>query len=89
MNKRELFAAVAANAGQPRAQVAAVLAALAETIAAALKGGDKVTWTGFGTFAVTKRAARKGRNPATGKAIKIKASRSPRFKAGKTLKDAL
>ena len=54
-----------------------------------LKKGNKVTLVGFGTFSVGKRAARKGRNPRTGETIKIKASKSPKFKAGKTFKDAV
>ncbi len=89
VNKAELIAAVAEKADQPKAAAADTLNALAATISEVLKAGERVGWTGFGTFSVTKRAARKGRNPATGKAIKIKASRSPRFKAGKTLKDSI
>ena len=54
-----------------------------------VKKGDKITLVGFGTFSVSKRAARKGRNPQTGETIKIKASKTPKFKAGKTFKDAL
>ena len=89
MNKTELIAAVSEKANQPKTQVAETLAALAATIGAVLKEGGKVTWVGFGSFSVTKRAARKGRNPATGKAMKIKASRSPRFKAGKAFRESV
>jgi len=63
--------------------------ALLESIAGALKKGDKVTLVGFGTFDVAKRAAREGVNPQTRQKIKIKASKAPRFKAGKALKDAV
>jgi DNA-binding protein HU-beta len=89
VNKAELIAAVAEKADQPKAKAAETLDALATTLTEVLKGGGKVSWTGFGTFSVTKRAARTGRNPATGKAIKIKASKSPKFKPGKTFKDRI
>lgn len=89
MNKTELIAAIAAKTEQPKTQVSAALEAFAQTLGEALKKDEKVTWTGFGTFSVTKRAARKGRNPKTGKAMKIKASRSPKFKAGKTFKESI
>ncbi|NTU59485.1 MAG: HU family DNA-binding protein [Deltaproteobacteria bacterium] len=89
MNKTELIAAIAAKTEQPKTQVAAALEAFAETLGEVLKKDEKVTWTGFGTFSVTKRAARKGRNPKTGKAMKIKASKSPKFKAGKTFKESI
>jgi len=62
---------------------------LTSSVSDALKKGDKVTLVGFGTFSTAKRAARKGRNPQTGKEIKIKASTAPKFKAGKSLKDAV
>ena len=65
------------------------VAAATGAIAAALKQGESVTLIGFGTFHITKRAARNGRNPRTGAAVKIKAANSPRFKAGKALKDAI
>lgn len=89
MNKGELIAVIAENAELPKVQVASMLAALAEGITEALKKGDKVGWTGFGTFSVTERAARKGRNPQTGKEMKIKASKTPKFKAGKALKESV
>jgi DNA-binding protein HU-beta len=87
MTKGELISAIAAKTEQPKAKVAATLEAFASTIGDALKKGDKVSWTGFGTFSVVKRAARKGRDPQTGKEMKIKASKSPKFKPGKSLKD--
>ena len=65
------------------------LKAFVETVEAALKAGDKVQLVGFGTFEVSERAAREGRNPQTGETMKIAASKSPKFKAGKALKDAL
>ena len=65
------------------------MGAFTETVANALKKGDKVQLIGFGTFEVTKRAAREGKNPQTGAKIKIPASKAPKFKAGKALKDAL
>ena len=89
MNKTELIAAIAAKTEQPKTQVTATLEAFAKTIGEVLKNEEKVTWTGFGTFSVSKRAARKGRNPKTGKAMKIKASKAPKFKAGKTLKESI
>lgn len=89
MNKQELIDAIAQRADLPKARAAKMLAAFSESVADALKGGDTVTLTGFGTFSVALRAARKGRNPQTGKEIKIKASKAPKFKPGKSLKDAV
>ena len=89
MNKTELVAAMAENAGLTKKDAEAALKAFVETVEAALKADDKVQIVGFGTFEVSKRAARQGRNPQTGKTMKIKASKSPKFKAGKALKDAL
>ena len=89
MNKTEYVDAVAAAAGVTKAEAAKVVAASLEVITKALKKGNSVQLTGFGTFEVTKRAARTGRNPATGKEIKIAASKAPKFKAGKALKDAV
>ena len=89
MNKTEFVEAVAKVAGVSKAAAADVVAAGIEVVTKALKKGDSVQLTGFGTWAVTKRAARTGRNPATGKTIKIAASKTPKFKAGKVLKDAL
>ena len=89
MNKAELIDAVADNADLSKAAAGRALDAAIETITKALKKGDTVTLVGFGTFSVRKRGARTGRNPRTGEAIKIKASKVPGFKAGKALKDAI
>lgn len=89
MNKQELIDAVAKGADVPKAQAAKMIAAFSETVTGALKGGDTVTLTGFGTFSVTERAARTGRNPQTGEEIKINASKAPKFKPGKSFKDAV
>ncbi len=87
MNKSELVAKVAAEAGVTQADANRVLDAITNTIGNALKGGDNVALVGFGTFQVTKKAARTGRNPSTGATIQIAARNAPVFKAGKTLKD--
>ena len=89
MNKTEFVAAVAKTAGASKAAVAAILAAEIDVVEKTLKKGGVVQLIGFGTFAVTKRAARTGRNPATGKTIKIAASKAPKFKAGALLKKAV
>ena len=89
MNKTELVAAMAENAGLTKKDAEAALKAFVETVEAALKADDKVQIVGFGTFEVAERAAREGRNPQTGETMKIAASKSPKFKAGKALKDAL
>lgn len=89
MNKAELIDALATSADLSKASAARALDSALESITKALKKGDSVTLVGFGTFMVRKRAARAGRNPRTGEAIKIKASKVPAFKAGKALKDAL
>ena len=89
MNKTEYIDAVAAAAGVTKVEAGKIIAATIEVITKSLKKGNPVQITGFGTFDVVKRAARKGRNPATGKEIKIAASKAPRFKSGKLLKDAL
>ena len=89
MNKTELIAAMADKSGVTKKDSEASLKAFVEVVTKALKKGDKVQIVGFGTCEVAKRAAREGRNPQTGKAMKIKASKSPKFKAGKALKDAL
>ena len=89
MNKTELVAAMAENAGLTKKDAEAALKAFVETVEAALKADDKVQIVGFGTFEVSERAAREGRNPQTGETMKIKASKSPKLKAGKALKDAL
>ena len=89
MNKTELVAAMAENAGLTKKDAEAALKAFVETVEAALKADDKVQVVGFGTIEVSERAAREGRNPQTGETMKIAASKSPKFKAGKALKDAL
>ena len=87
MNKTELIDSIANKAGLSKKDAEAALKATIESIESALAAGDKVTLVGFGTFDVKERAAREGRNPATGETIKIKASKVPSFKAGKELKD--
>ncbi len=87
MNKAELVAAMAAKTELSKKDSEKALKAFIEVVAEELKKGDKVQLVGFGTFEVAKRAAREGRNPQTGKAMKIAASKAPKFKAGKALKD--
>ena len=89
MNKQELIAAVAAEANITKAEANKALDALTSSVTKALKKGDSVTLIGFGTFKVSQRAARTGRNPQTGKELKIAARKAPGFSAGKALKDAL
>jgi len=89
MNKAELINAIADSADLSKASAGNALDAAIESITKALKKGDSVTLVGFGTFSVRKRAARMGRNPRTGEAIQIKASKVPGFKAGKALKVAI
>ncbi|MBL8286425.1 MAG: HU family DNA-binding protein [Rubrivivax sp.] len=89
MNKSELVEHIATRADLSKAAAGRALDALTDAVRATLKKGSSVTITGFGTFAVTKRAARTGRNPRTGAAIKIKAAKVPKFKPGKALRDAL
>ena len=85
MNKAELVSKIAEDAGITKTQATAALDSFVESVTKTLKKGDKLTLVGFGTFSVTKRAARKGRNPQTGETIKIKAKKVARFKAGKEL----
>jgi len=89
MNKSELIEAIAKQADISKAAAGRVVDATTDTITAALKKGDSVTLIGFGTFKVSSRAARTGRNPQTGKEIKIAARKSPGFSAGKALKEAV
>ena len=89
MNKSELTAVIAKEAGLSQAAAAKALNVITDAIPKALKNGDSVTLIGFGTFKVTKRAARTGRNPQTGKEIKIAARKAPGFTAGKALKEAV
>ena len=89
MNKTELIAAVAGQAELTKKDAEKAVKAFTDVIADELKKGEKVQLVGFGTFEVSERAAREGRNPHTGEAMKIKASKNVRFKAGKALKDSL
>ncbi|WP_428312584.1 HU family DNA-binding protein [Hydrocarboniphaga sp.] len=89
MNKSELIQAIADKADLSKADAGRALDAMILVIGKALKKKDKVAVVGFGTFQVRERAARSGRNPATGATLKIKASKTPAFKAGKALKDAI
>lgn len=85
MNKADLIARVADDAGITKTQANAALDSFTEAVTKTLKAGGKVTLVGFGTFSVSKRSARNGRNPQTGEVIKIKAKKVARFKAGKEL----
>lgn len=90
MNKSELIEAVANSADLTKAEAGRAVDAVIDNITKVLKKKDgKVSLVGFGTFSVRKRAARTGRNPKTGESIKIKAGKTPGFKAGKALKDAV
>lgn len=89
MNKTELVAAVAEQAGLSKKDAEAAVKAFTDVVAEALKAGDKIQLVGFGTFEVSERAAREGRNPRTGETMTIEASKTPKFKAGKALKDAV
>ena len=89
MNKSELIAAVAKAADLTKKDAEAAVNAVTDAITDALKAGDKVQLVGFGTFETRARAARTGKNPRTGEAIKIAASKVPAFKAGKALKDTV
>ena len=87
MNKTELVAAVAEQAGLSKKDAEAAVKAFTDGVSDALKKGDKIQLVGFGTFEVSERAAREGRNPKTGESMKIEACKTPKFKAGKALKD--
>lgn len=89
MNKSELVEAVANKTDMSKSQTQGVIEALIEVVTKALKKGDEVRLVGFGTWTVAKRAATTGRNPRTGEPLKIPASKQPKFKAGKELKDAI
>jgi len=89
MNKAELIAKIAEDAGITKTQANACVDSVIEGVTKTLKGGGKVTLVGFGTFSVSKRAARNGRNPQTGAVIKIKARKVAKFKAGKELQAKL
>ena len=87
MNKTELVAAVAETAELSKKQAEAAVKAFTEVVSEELKKGGKIQLVGFGTFEISERAAREGRNPRTGENMKIAASKTPKFKAGKALKD--
>jgi len=87
MNKGEMITLAAAKSGVSKKETKEVVDALVDLVGDVLKGGDTIQIAGFGTFKVSERAARQGRNPKTGETIQIAASRSPSFKAGKALKD--
>ena len=89
MNKTELVAAVAEQADISKKDAEKVLKAFVDVVTEEMKKGEKVQLVGFGTFEVSERAAREGRNQQTGKTMKIEACKAPKFKAGKALKDAV
>jgi DNA-binding protein HU-beta len=89
MNKNELIAAVADKTSISKGDATAAVEAVFDVITGALKDGDEVRVVGFGTFVVTQRKAGKGRNPQTGEEINIPASKAPKFRAGKQLKEAV
>ena len=89
MNRAELIVAMAEKAELSKKDAEKALKAFTEVVAAELKKGEKIQLVGFGTFEVSERAAREGRNPQTGKSMKIAACKAPKFKAGKALKDAI
>ena len=89
MNKNDLAEAVAEATDTSKADAAKAVDCVFETISGALKNGDGVQLIGFGSFSVADRAAREGRNPRTGETLQIAASKQPKFKAGKALKDAV
>lgn len=89
MNKAELVAAIAEKTELSKKDSEKALKAFIDVVTDELKKGEKIQLVGFGTFEVSNRAAREGRNPQTGKTMKIAASKAPKFKAGKALKDAI
>lgn len=89
MNRAELIVAMAEKAEISKKDAEKALKAFTEVVADELKKGEKIQLVGFGTFEVSERAAREGRNPQTGKSMTIAACKAPRFKAGKALKDAI
>lgn len=89
MNKTELIAAIAEQAEISKKDAEKALKAFVDVVTEQLKEGEKVQLVGFGTFEVSERATREGRNPRTGKTMKIAACKAPKFKAGKALKDAV
>ena len=89
MNKTELVAAMAEQTNLSKKDAEAALKAFVDVVSEELKKGEKVQLVGFGTFEVSESAAREGRNPQTGETMEIKASKTPKFKAGKALKDMM
>ena len=89
MNKTELVAAMAEQTNLSKKDAEAALKAFVDVVSEELKKGEKVQLVGFGTFEVSERAAREGRNPQTGETMEIKASKTPKFKAGKALKEMM
>ena len=89
MNKAELVAAVAERTELSKKDAEKALKAFVDVVAEELKKGEKIQLVGFGTFEVSERAAREGRNPANGQPMQVAASKAPKFKAGKALKDAI
>lgn len=89
MNKTELVEFIATQSDLSKAKAAEAVDAFVEAVTTSLKKGKDVTLVGFGTFTISKRAARTGRNPQTGATIKIAASKAPKFRPGKSLKDAV
>ena len=89
MNKTELVAAMAEQAGLSKKDAEKALKAFTDVVAEELKKGEKIQLVGFGTFEVSERAAREGRNPRSGETMTIAACKAPKFKAGKALKDAI
>ena len=89
MNKTELVAAMAEQTNLSKKDAEAALKAFIDVVSEELKKGEKVQLVGFGTFEVSERAAKEGRNPQTGETMEIKASKTPKFKAGKALKDMM
>ncbi len=89
MNKTELVAAISEKAELSKKDSEKALKAFIDVVTTELQKGEKIQLVGFGTFEVIERAAREGRNPLTGEAMQIKASKAPKFKAGKALKDAV
>ena len=89
MNKTEFISAIAEKAELSKKDAEKALKAFVDVVTEEMKKGEKVQLVGFGTFEVSERAAREGRNPQTGKTMKIEACKAPKFKAGKALKDAV
>jgi DNA-binding protein HU-beta len=89
MNKADLVSMIAAKSNLTKKDSESALNAFVETVQTALKNGEKIQLVGFGTFEVSERTAREGRNPKTGETMTIEASKAPKFKAGKALKDAV